>query len=68
MPFWDVSTPICQHERCDTPEEVRGQIAEYMAAEGASLNNVHVIHVPQTGNTTAMGSEVSPYDFWQPQE
>jgi hypothetical protein len=45
MPFWDVSTPIRQSQRCDTPEEVRDQIAEYMATEGASINNVTVIHI-----------------------
>jgi hypothetical protein len=43
MPFWDVRTPIRRSRRCDSPEEVREQIAEYMATEGARINNVTVI-------------------------
>jgi hypothetical protein len=65
MPFWDVRTPIRESGRCDNPEEVREQIAEYMATEGARINNVTVIHVPQIGN---IGTEVSQQVFWQPDD
>jgi hypothetical protein len=65
--FYDVTTPLGQRQ-CETEDEVRKHIAAYMKTEGASLNRVSVIHVPDTGNTTVMGSALSPADFWTPQQ
>jgi hypothetical protein len=63
--FYDVTTPLGQR-RCDTEEEVREHVAAYMQTEGASLNGVSVIYVPDTGNRTAMGTRMSPADYWTP--
>jgi len=51
---------------CDTEQEVTDGIAEYMQAEGAVLNRVSVIRVPETGNTVVAGEELSPAYFWTP--
>jgi hypothetical protein len=65
--FYDVTTPLGQR-RCDTEDEVREHIAAYIQTDGASLNRVSVIYVPETGNTTVMGEARSPADFWTPSE
>jgi hypothetical protein len=59
-----VSTPLEQHVRCDTEDEVRKHVASYMTQDGATLNRVSVIRVPETGNSTVMGEELSPAAFW----
>jgi hypothetical protein len=63
--FYDVTTPLGK-QLCETEDEIRDHVAEYMRTEGASLNSVSVIRVPETGNTTVMGEELSPADFWTP--
>jgi hypothetical protein len=63
MDFFDVTTPLGQR-RCDTEQEVRQHVAAYMQTDGATLNNVSVIFVPDTGNTTVNGQERSPADYW----
>ena len=63
--FYDVTTPLGQN-RCDTEQEVTDRIAEYMQTEGAVLNRVSVIRVPETGNTVVAGEELSPAYFWAP--
>jgi hypothetical protein len=61
--FYDVTTPLGK-SRCDTEREVTDCIAEYMQAEGAILNRVSVIRVPETGSTVVAGEELSPASFW----
>ena len=61
--FYDVTTPLGQN-RCDTELEVTDRIVEYMQTEGAVLNRVSVIRVPETGNTVVAGEELSPGYFW----
>jgi hypothetical protein len=63
--FYDVTTPLGQDRR-DTEQEATDRIAEYMQTEGAILNRVSVIRVPETGNTVVAGEEVSPAHFWTP--
>ncbi len=63
--FYDVTTPFGQ-DRCDTEQEVTDRIAEYMQTEGALLNCVSVIRVPETGNTVVAEEELSPAYFWTP--
>jgi hypothetical protein len=65
--FYDVTTPLGQN-RCDTEDEVTKRIAAYMNTEGASLNRVAVIRVPETGNKSVMGEPLSPGYFWSPPE
>ena len=63
--FYDVTTPLGQN-RCDTEQEVTDRISEYMETEGAVLNRVSVIRVPETGNTVVAGEELSPAYSWTP--
>jgi hypothetical protein len=63
--FYDVTTPLGKN-RCDTEQEVTDRIAKYMQTEGAVLNRVSVIRVPETGNTVVAGEELSPAYFWTP--
>jgi hypothetical protein len=65
--FYDVTTPLGQTS-CDTGDEVTEHIAAYMETEGATLNQVAVIRVPETGNKSAMGGPLSPGYFWTPPE
>jgi hypothetical protein len=65
--FYDVTTPLGQN-RCDTEDEVTEHIAAYMETEGATLNRVAVIRVPETGNKSVMGEPLSPGYFWTPPE
>ncbi len=62
---YDVTTPLGQN-RCDTEQEVTDRIGEYMQTEGAALNRVSVIHVPETGYTVVPGEGLSPAYFWTP--
>jgi hypothetical protein len=63
--FYDVTTPLGQ-DRCDTEQEVTDRLAEYMQTEGAALNRVSVIRVPETANTVVAGEELSPAYLWTP--
>jgi len=63
--FYDVTTPPGQ-DRCDTEQEVTDCIAEYMQMEGAVLNRVSVIRIPETANTVVAGEQLSPGYFWTP--
>ena len=65
--FYDVTTPLGQNRR-DTEQEVTDRITEYMQTEGAVLNRVSVIRVPETSNTVVAGEELSPAYFWTPPE
>ncbi|HEY3017452.1 MAG TPA: hypothetical protein VGJ23_01335 [Gaiellaceae bacterium] len=65
LEFYDVATPLGQ-DRGDTEQEVTDRIAEYMQTEGAVLNRVLVIRVPETANTVVAGEELSPGYFWTP--
>jgi hypothetical protein len=45
---------------------VTDRIAEYMQTEGAVLNRVSVVRVPEPANTVGAGEELSPGYFWTP--
>ncbi len=62
--FYDVTTPLGQN-RCDTEQEVTDRIAEYMQTEGAIVNRVSVIRVPNR-QRGCCGEELSPAYFWTP--
>lgn len=63
MPEYDVQTPL-EQQWVTTPEAVRDVIARYMATEGASLNNVSVVEVPE--GRIGTGAALNPTTFWQP--
>lgn len=47
----------------DSPGRVREIVAAYMQTDGASLNHVTVILMPE-GRGIGMGETLSPADFW----
>jgi hypothetical protein len=58
-----VMTPDADHW-CGNVDEVRAMVAAYMTTEGAALTSVTVIHVPAADDTSSIGEELSPYQFW----
>lgn len=62
VPEYDVQTPL-EKQWVDSPERVREVVAAYMQTEGASLNHVNVILMPE-GRGIGMGQTLSPADFW----
>lgn len=48
------------------PEAVSEVIARYMETEGASLNNVSVVELPE--GRIGSGTALNPTAFWQPPE
>jgi hypothetical protein len=62
MPEYDVRTPL-EQQWVDSPGRVREIVAAYMQTDGASLNRVTVILMPE-GRGIGMGETLSPADFW----
>ena len=65
MVFYDVITPL-GHDRCETEHEVSERIASFMRVEGASLDEVTVVRVPETGDRSVVGEPLAPGYFWTP--
>ena len=60
---FDVSTPLRENEWCQSPAEVRDEIAHYMNGDDASLGQVRVVEF-STRERTAVGRDRDPSDFW----
>jgi hypothetical protein len=62
--FYNVTTPRGQR-RCKNELHVREHVAEYMQTQGASLNEVSVIYVPDARAQAVNPQPRSPRDFWE---
>jgi hypothetical protein len=62
--YYNVTTPLGQR-RWDNEQQVREHIAEYMKVQGASVNEISVIYVPDTSSPTVNPQSRSPGDFWE---
>jgi hypothetical protein len=61
--LYDVTTPLGQR-RCDSEQDVRDHIREYMQTADATLNQVSVIEVPDSGDRLSTGRALDPSAFW----